>query len=193
MPWPNVTERRHAQLEAPRGFAICRIVVSTGEPSSHRISKVLKNFHSNNAGAKLFVCKDGNAEETSVILCVYTRLVQHYPVCTIQVDILTEACNRCLKLCASGLGIFQPVLPHAHPSCLRCPEMRRARIVLLFDCRFILCLTRKSAFLYGYDLHAILYKISDGHRLCVPEPIQSEKSVLEAAQLQALKCRKQIK
>ena len=97
-----------------------------------------------------------------MILCVYTRLVQHYPVCTIQVDILTEACNRCLKSCASGLGIFQPVLPHAHPSCLRCLEMRRARIVLLFDCRFHLVSTRNSAFLYGYDLYATLYEILEG-------------------------------
>ena len=36
-----------------------------------------------------------------------------------------KSCVRCLKLCASVLGIFQPVLPHAHPSRLRCFKMRR--------------------------------------------------------------------
>ena len=116
------------------------------------------------AGARL--CENGNAEETSVMLCVHRRLVQHYPVCTIEVDILTEACSRCLKSCASGLGIFQPALPHAHPSCLRCFEMRRENgIVLLFDCQFHLgsyskTLTRNSAFLYAYYLYATLYGLA---------------------------------
>ena len=136
----------HAQLEAQR----CRFRVVTGEPSCQRSSKVLKNFHSPNAGANLCVCEDGNAEKTSVMLCVDTRLVQHYSVCSSQVDFLTEACNGCLKSCASGLGIFQPVLPHAHPSCLRCFEMRRenvrARIALLFDCQFHLVFNSNVCF-----------------------------------------------
>ncbi len=82
------------------------------------------------------------ADFCNCCLALYRRLVQHYPVCTIQVDILTDSCSRCLKSCASGLGIFQPVLPHAHPSRLRCFEMRREKVrarVVLVGFRFHLC------------------------------------------------------
>ncbi len=72
MPWPNICERGHAQLE-PRVEIIC-IVVAVVDPSAQRFGKFLKALHCATIMV-VNICEDGDTEETSVVLCVYVRLI----------------------------------------------------------------------------------------------------------------------